>query len=288
MREQITKLLGERYVARTKLALQYDWKAFSLERSKKQQMPAMQPVIIGALGGSGTRSFVSILRQAGLWMGDWNDPKTEDALAMRVFLARWFDDIFASIQANHSFPEQAVHAFYDAIQVHRAGISDAMLPWGWKNPRNMWLIPFYAQFFPGLKFIHVVRDGRDMALSKNQFLLQEHGDAVLGEQWRQNPVRAQLDLWERGNRLAQTSAEGCLNSENYLLIKYEDLCTTPDAVIKSMFDFLAVPLSEETLAACLKLISPSKRIGSWERSHALELESMEPRVTDALKKFGYG
>lgn len=286
MREQLTKLLGERYVARTKLALQYDWKVFSLGREKKQ-MPVMQPVIIGALGGSGTRSFVSVLRQAGLWMGDWNDPKTEDALAMRVFLARWFDSIFASIQADNPFPAQAVNAFHDAIRVHRTGISDVMVPWGWKNPRNMWLIPFYVQFFPGLKFIHVVRDGRDMALSKNQFLLQEHGDAVLGRQWRQNPTLAQLDLWERGNRLAQTSAERYLIQGNYLLIKYEDLCTDPHAAVKSMFDFLEVPLSEEALAACTKLISPSRRIGSWENSQALGLGNMETRVSDLLKQFGY-
>jgi hypothetical protein len=287
MREHLKRLVGERYVARTKLALQYDWKAFSLGRVEKKQMPTEQPVIIGALGGSGTRSFVSVLRQAGVWMGDWNDPKTEDALAMRVFLARWFDDIFASIQADSPAPARAVNAFYHATQIHRTELSDPMIPWGWKNPRNMWMIPFYAQFFPGLKFIHVVRDGRDMALSKNQFLLQEHGDAVLGKQWRQNPIRAQLDLWERGNRLAQTSAERYLNPDNYLLIKYEDLCTNPHAAVKNMFDFLEVPLSEQTLAACMKLISPSRRIGSWESSQASELENMEPRVFDALREFGY-
>ena len=45
---------------------------------------------------------------------------------------------------------------------------------------------------PGLRFLHVVRDGRDMAFSDNQVQLRKHGDAVLGPA-RGEPERRALD-----------------------------------------------------------------------------------------------
>ena len=38
-------------------------------------------------------------------------------------------------------------------------------PWGWKEPRSIYLLPFFHRHLPALRFLHVVRDGRDMALS---------------------------------------------------------------------------------------------------------------------------
>ena len=57
-------------------------------------------------------------------------------------------------------------------------------PWGWKEPRSVYLLPFLAAELPGLRFLHVVRDGRDMAFSENQVQLRKHGDAVLGRERR--------------------------------------------------------------------------------------------------------
>ena len=53
--------------------------------------PSTQPVIIGALGGSGTRAGVGLLREAGIWMGDQVDQRSEDSLVMRSYLNAWFN-----------------------------------------------------------------------------------------------------------------------------------------------------------------------------------------------------
>ena len=50
-----------------------------------------------------------------------------------------------------------------------------------KNPRSMFLLPFFDSYFPALKFIHIVRDGRDMAYSKNQNQLHKHGSTLLDQ-----------------------------------------------------------------------------------------------------------
>ena len=51
-------------------------------------------------------------------------------------------------------------------------------PWGWKEPRSIYLLPFFHQQLPALRFLHVVRDGRDMALSANQNQLRKHGNGL--------------------------------------------------------------------------------------------------------------
>ncbi|BCW93430.1 MAG: hypothetical protein KatS3mg007_1324 [Thermoanaerobaculum sp.] len=53
--------------------------------------------------------------------------------------------------------------------------------WGWKEPRSIYLLPFWNELMPSLRFIHVIRDGRDMAFSANQNQLRKHGKCILGE-----------------------------------------------------------------------------------------------------------
>ena len=38
----------------------------------------------------------------------------------------------------------------------------------------MWLIPFLADRFPKMRFVHVLRDARDMMLSENGYFLKQH------------------------------------------------------------------------------------------------------------------
>lgn len=41
--------------------------------------------------------------------------------------------------------------------------------WGWKSPRSLYYLPLFHHMLGGnFKIIHVVRDGRDVALGDNQ------------------------------------------------------------------------------------------------------------------------
>lgn len=41
--------------------------------------------------------------------------------------------------------------------------------WGWKGPRSVYFLPFYqAVFGDHFRFLHVLRDGRDVAYGDNQ------------------------------------------------------------------------------------------------------------------------
>jgi hypothetical protein len=245
-------------------------------------MTEQAPVIIGALGGSGTRGVVLVLRRAGWWMGGRVDEQTQDSLPMRTFLAEWFEPLLDFPDIPPPINEQARAAFEHAIAAHRAGIPAPAAPWGWKNPRNMWLLPFYASVYPRLKFIHVVRDGRDMSLSNNLFLLETHGDRLLGSGWRDDPEAAQLQLWTMGNSRARALAERQAGID-YFLLRYEDFCTNSRETLSRLFAFLGA--AQSLVEEAVKEIQPSAGIGRWRTGGRAIPASAA--IRQALETFGY-
>ena len=240
------------------------------------------PVVIGAIGGSGTRIIGQVLQLAGYWMGAWVNPSTQDAMATRHFLQQRFEDILRESNAGDARLDVA---FRRAIGAHRWGIPDSRVPWGWKNPRNIWVISYLARKFPGMKFVHLVRDGRDIALSSNRNLLNKHGDFLLpGQNWRANPVRANLDLWVMANRQAQELGPRLLG-DRYLALRYEDLCTQPRQALASLFEFLALP--PELEPAARSVIQPSVGISRWKASGDPTLFDPGPQAEEVLGMFGY-
>jgi hypothetical protein len=242
------------------------------------------PLVIGALGGSGTRALSKIVRHAGCWMGNDIDERTEDALAMRAFLKRWFVPLLDYPDMPARRRAAAEREFLGAMATHRRGIDDASQPWGWKNPRNMWLLRFYLKFYPDLKFLHLLRDGRDMALSKNLYLLEQHGDYLVGRRWRKDPVDAQFSVWLMGNERAGELARECA-SGNYLRVRYEDVCTQPQVSARQVFQFLN---AGQPPASVVREIEPSSGIGRWQAApdgHLVHRPPLAVRV--ALEEYGY-
>lgn len=174
---------------------------------RRAEAPGCPPVVIGAMGGSGTRVLTQILRLSGYWMGAWINCRTQDALATRFFLQRYFEHLVASPERDDV---RVLRCFDVAIRAHRFGMPDRGACWGWKNPRSMWVIPFLARRYPEMRFLHLVRDGRDMALSENHNLLRKHGHLLLAE--RLGPgdrLGDNLELWTRGNAMALRMERGC-------------------------------------------------------------------------------
>lgn len=241
------------------------------------------PVVIGALGGSGTRVLPSILRDAGYWMGAWVNPKTEDAMATRYFLQRYFRGAVCYRAENE---DQLRKACSSAITAHRWGMPDKGAPWGWKNPRCMWVIPFLVRVYPEMKFIHVVRDGRDMALTNNNNLLRKHGHFLLNPDDAADPINAQLQLWTTGNRRAYDDANTHLGA-NYLRIKYEDMCLQPHATLARLFAHLDLDVTDTFIDESSRMIRRSRSIGMWRESDIPILHAPDDGTRATLRLLGY-
>ncbi|MDM8547295.1 sulfotransferase [Candidatus Venteria ishoeyi] len=245
------------------------------------------PIIIGALGGSGTRMLVQFLQSAGVWMGTWINPRTEDAMATRHFFQKYFVDTFCLLEQQQKIPAHLLACFQQTIRAHRWHIPQPEQAWGFKNPRSMWLIPFIQQLYPDMKFIHVVRDGRDMALSNNQNLLAKHAGLLLGEAgMKQDMLHQQLLLWDKGNRIARTTGEK-LNKGHYLILKYEDLCFQPRETLTTLLQFIGHPVDTTLIEQGCQKLKPSPGIGRWQQQSTVIEAALTASIKETLLDFAY-
>jgi hypothetical protein len=106
--------------------------------------------------------------------------------------------------------------------------------WGDKTPGYTGQIEVIHSLFPGAKFIHLVRDGRDVALS---LMLQHWGPASFlscVEAWRETV------FWARKmGRLLPTG--------QYMELRYEDLLEDPERQLKGITEFLGLEYSRRML-----------------------------------------
>ncbi|MCC9608443.1 sulfotransferase [Blastopirellula sp. JC732] len=94
---------------------------------------------------------------------------------------------------------------------------------------------------PNAKFIHVIRDGRDVALS----LIA----AKKGLGWGFSSVREAAEAWARFVRRGQ---EATKYGERYVEVRYEDLKTDGVATLQSVFEFCGLAASEEEVGRILE------------------------------------
>jgi hypothetical protein len=250
---------------------------------------ASSPLIIGATGGSGTRVLARIAQRAGYDLGHYIN-EANDALAFRSFHDRWINRFLQAKKRNQALTtndrEPMENDFRRALNSHRGSGVASHPQWGWKAPRSIYLLSFLRAQFADLKFIHVLRDGRDMAFSKNQNQLRKHGSRVLS--WNERllnpePVRSIL-LWSRINLQAAEFGEKHLG-RNYCLVRFEDLCQNPVETTSSVLRFLHAEVDPVSIANS-EILAPSS-IGRWREHSPRVISKMTVAGENALRRFGY-
>lgn len=246
------------------------------------------PIIIGATGGSGTRVVAEVLKSAGVHMGhDLN--RANDTRSTREFRKSWARRYLAADYGRRlSLAElDAMHqSLRDALDLQQSGASNHHIAWGWKNPPNVLLLQCYFEWLPECRFVHLIRDGRDMAFSDNRGQLNKFGDCILTQGERQLPEWQQkLLFWARTN-LRATEVGETAGAERYCLLRFEDLTDDPLDTLTRLASFTGLP---DSLAQTgQNLVRTPASIGRW-REHADALGAFEsPEVSKALSRFGYG
>jgi sulfotransferase family protein len=230
------------------------------------------PGVIGATGGSGTRVLARVVQRGGMYVGSDRN-RSEDALDFAAFSDRWID--------RHERGETSAELVAELrALVARQHADAAGRPWGWKEPRSLYLLGLLDEQLPGLRFLHVVRDGRDMALSSNQVQLRKHGDAVLGPARGEPEAERSIALWREVNLRA--AARGARLGERYLRVRFEDLAAEPAATTARILDFLGLDADAERIAA--DEVGAPDTLGRWR---GREVEGLEALAGDALERFGY-
>ena len=106
--------------------------------------------------------------------------------------------------------------------------------YGDKTPSHLHSVPLLAERFPSAKFVHIVRDGRDVAASvvSMDFGTARFAEAARG--WRRKVLRAH-------------DAGIGLGRDRYHEVHYEDLVADPESVLRDVCRFFGLDYSPAML-----------------------------------------
>ncbi len=108
--------------------------------------------------------------------------------------------------------------------------------YGDKTPGHAVDMDVLARVLPEVRFIHLIRDGRDVAASLRglPFAPGDGGTAAIAAAWRDTVWRAR---------------RAAANLPHYTEVRYEDLVREPERVLRELCDFLELEFAPEMLRA---------------------------------------
>lgn len=161
--------------------------------------------------------------------------------------------------------------------------------WGDKTPSFFRMTGELSNIFPGAKFIHIVRDGRDVYLSMKGMEAGRENIAVAALEWKYKVEKAKRTLSE-------------LPADSAIEVRFEDILTGPEQNIRRICNFLGVAFEKGMLdfyKTSRKYIGEhhsdlifkpinSDTAGKWKK----KLTGEENRIfeyvaSDCLRKHGY-
>ncbi len=150
--------------------------------------------------------------------------------------------------------------------------SQNMKKWGLKFDNNLGTrdFSFLDKLFPGYKFIHVIRDGRDVNLSTSKVLQTGHYNAYMNAMF-----------WKS---LMQNAVKyGCGIKNRYLQVKYEDLLANPKLECERIARFLRVENFKYK-----EVHIKTQNFNKWKTEmKESEIKIYEAVAGDMLKEYGY-
>ena len=253
-----------------------------------------RPVVIGGTGGSGTRVVAQLCEALGWSTGTFLNA-THDAIPFIGFYdrwnARWWTDGPDAMSAEDLRAMR--RDFRRCVARHRLSIPDRERRWGtdrwgWKNPRSLYLLSFVHAYYPELRYVQVVRDGRDMAFSTNPWPLRKDGPIVLtSDEQRLPETHRAILIWNRGN-LAAAAYGARRMGPRHLVLGFEDLCRRPRPTIARLATFLGgEPPRSDDLDELADLVDPPDSLGRWRAAEPGLQTELTTLARDGLTRFGY-
>lgn len=154
------------------------------------------------------------------------------------------------------------------------------------------------ELYPGAKEIFLVRDPRDMLASMIAFT-EKRGAGGFGRERVESDAEFVRHLAQSFSRLMENARARRGQAH---LVRYEDLLTTPEDVLRQTFEYVGIDGSAETVQRVLRrasapdpalafhMTSRDQRasIGRWERDLPADVRALcDEEFAPALAEFGY-
>lgn len=255
------------------------------------------PIVIGGIGGSGTRVVAQILNELNIYIGnDLNGPLDNLSYTLLFKRRKWFyrnienrKEIYKGLgileksMKNHNprftvseniFINKATLSMYinghnkegrgkgkwaiERLKIIRKGkteITGNEIGWGWKEPNSHLILKYLNEFFPDLKYIHVIRNGLDIAYSSNQQQLYNWGaifEVDLPKSDEEIPISS-FRYWILANKQAFLTG-AAMGAKRFHVVNFDKLICHDENEILGLLSFLGFEYSQHNIDSINGLI----------------------------------
>jgi hypothetical protein len=282
------------------------------------------PVIVMGMHRSGTSLLVRLLHRLGLFCGWKLHPVNHEAYffnelndwMLRQAGGGWdqprvIDDVLAEPETRELIVDylsfmmtspRSVRYLGPRRLLKYRGVMGLGEPWGWKDPRNTFLLPLWLELFPDAKVIYVERNGIDVANSlkrRRDRTLTDARTRYYAHKWfyhfrtlrngfsqsvRCGTLEGAFSLWEeyvdRGRAHAEVLGPGrCLG------IRYEQLLSRPAPLLAEAARFAGLNPASSAIQA---VISDLRTDRAEAYRHDPALAEFAECMAARLQARGYG
>lgn len=193
--------------------------------------------------------FLALFHRA---FGDPADDQEARALARRILGSQWVREWNVGLRpgdlAGHRSYAGLVRAIYEDL-ARREGKPR----WGDKTPAYVLEMPRIHLLFPDARFIHVIRDGRDVCASLRPYWWGPRNTYRAASFWVKSVTAGRRD----GARLPEGS---------YAETRYEELLADPEGTLRRLCEFIGEPFDAAVLTPSFARLPRRKPLwGRYER-----------------------
>ncbi len=254
------------------------------------------PVVVFCKSHSGSRLLAQLIEGAGVYMGAHQNESSDSLDLLRLvqhLVERYYPDFGPLWDKNNRHPDLpstdtiARQVFADHLQ----GFGPSKTRWGWKLCETLYVLPVIDFLFPDARYIHLIRDGRDVAFCNHTppdtpFWKKVYFNTDRMEIWRKyrlnyNEYHRHRHLFNAVHWVNSVSVGrnyGAMLRDRYLEVRYEDLCGDFDSQAQRILAHIGVT-SDGAIVKQLEQRVYSRSIGK----HRQQPRSMQREVLQIEK-----
>ena len=259
------------------------------------------PVIVFNKSHSGSRMLAQLLDGAGIAMGAHLNESWDslDVLELVEYLVtRYYPDYSPLWQPERPADRELQRLIGRVFERHLEGVA-AGRRWGWKLCETVFILPVLDYCFPAAKYVHLIRDGRDVAFCDhkgpdspfwrkiyfNTDRIRTHAGLRLSAQaYRRRSYLYNAIHWS--NSVATGRAYGAMLRERYLEVRYEQLCSDLVGAAQPLLTALDAPHPTPAIDRLQPTVFASS-VGKYRRFPATWVGQVTAIEKPLLLELGY-
>jgi len=282
------------------------------------------PLVIGGVGGSGTRVVAEIMMLAGIHLGYSLNPANDNLSFTLIFKRnKWLLKVL-----KYELPIHHYIALHEALLLNkplslrekttllkvlfywaqrrettlglgrhwaRRFVTEKLMAqikkpevsgrWGWKEPNSHILLYQLFDYYPNMKYVHTIRHGLDMSLSENQQQLF-NWCAMWGIETRCSPSEIRQRSLDYWLIVNERVVElqKQFGQDRVLIVNYDELCCDPFEPIKKLLTFADVSVSQDCFVSMATLPKAPSSLGRYKTT---DLTSYDNNSLKRVRQLGF-